>query len=148
MKPKAIIIAVLALGLTSVAMSQTMQVTSYVENTHVSPKLGTAITYLFPGMIEAGAFYQQSATPIEQEYGRPLREEREFLGAYMAYPFFIGDKWNVKLNVRTGISNKENFVITPAVQGTYALFRQIKIMAGVGTRNFRPTLMAGFKLTL
>jgi hypothetical protein len=119
-----------------------------VERTHIGPKVGTATTYEFANLMEVGIFYQQATTKLEAEYGRPLMVENQFMGITMAAPLLSAGPILVKLNVRTGISNGQNFVITPALLGSLKILKRIDFQTGVGTRNFKPTLVASasFKL--
>lgn len=136
-------------GLFSTRMyAQELSASTYLEKTHISPKVGTTVGVQFASDIEVGGFYQQSADPVEREYGRPLTEEREFYGVFFAYPVIGNDNANVKMNVRTGVSNGENFVITPSLYANYTPFRNITISSGVGTRALRPTLLASLKINL
>lgn len=139
--------ALLVAAVTAVS-AQGVQASTYMEKTHISPKLGTAVGYAFNNAIEVGGFYQKSTVELQAEKGRPLMSENEFYGAYVAYPLVGNQKANVKLNIRTGVSNGENFVITPSFQGNLKATKLISIGAGVGVRSFRPTMMASLKINL
>ena len=145
---KITILTIMVMALSGAASAQKLNASTYIEKTHISPKIGTSLGVIFQSNIEVGGFYQQSADPIEREYGRPLMEEREFYGVFFAYPVIGSNKANVKLNVRTGVSNNENFVITPGLLANYSPVKQVTVSGGVGTRAFRPTLLAGVKINL
>ena len=57
---KIISISIIILGLATQVMSQQLKVTSYLETTSVSPKLGVAISRVSEYGIEYGGFYQES----------------------------------------------------------------------------------------
>lgn len=134
--------------ITSGLSAQNLQTSTYVEQTRVSPKLGTSIGYEFSDAIEVGAFFQRAAEQQEAEAGRPLRSENQFYGAYFAYPVFARKMADLKFNVRTGVSNGENFVITPSLMANFKPLKNISIGGGVGTRAFRPTYMASIRISL
>lgn len=150
---KRIIIILIALGIllagtALVSNAQQMQVKTYVEHTHISPKFGTALGWNLAGDVEVGGFFQQAADLAQPEYGRPLRVENQFYGAYFGYPMYAGRITEIKLNVRTGVSNGENFVITPSILANFKPTRNLSIGGGIGTRAFRPTFMASLSLNL
>lgn len=139
--------AVLLISATTLS-AQNLQTVTYLEQTHMNPKLGTSIGYEFSDNIEIGGFFQRAATQQEAEPGRPLRTENEFYGAYFAYPVFSKKLADLKFNIRTGISNGENFVITPSLIANFKPLKNISIGGGLGTRSFRPTYMASIKINL
>ncbi|RED97004.1 hypothetical protein [Marinoscillum furvescens] len=129
--------------------AQGFQATTYIERTHVSPKVGTAVGYEFnQTQIEVGGFFQQSTVELQAEAGRPLTSEMNFIGAYFAYPLLNKGIASLKLNVRTGVSNGENFSITPSILANVKPLRNISLGAGVGTRSLRPTFMASIRFHL
>lgn len=132
------------------AIGQQLQASVYLEQTHISPKLGTAIGYQFNGAyrFEVGGFYQKSTIELHAEAGRPLKSENEFYGAFFAYPLLDGKWTSVKVNIRTGVSNGENFVITPALLADIKPLKHIHLGGGIGIRSFRPTYMATVKFNL
>lgn len=129
--------------------AQGFQASTYIERTHVSPKVGTAVGYEFSKtQIEVGGFFQQSTVQLEAEAGRPMTSEMNFIGAYFAYPLVNKGIANLKLNVRTGVSNGENFSITPSVLANVKPLKNISLGAGIGTRALRPTFMASVRFHL
>ena len=143
------IVAVALVMVAGFASAQQLVATSYVEQTVVSPKLGTSVGVVFNNEIEVGGFYQQSTQSTAPEsVGLPPRTEQEFAGAFVAYPITQDNLVDVKLNVRVGVSNGQNFVITPALQGNIQATKKISLDAGLGVRSFRPTMMAGIKIKL
>lgn len=132
----------------SLVKGQGFQAKTYIEKTHVSPKFGTAIGYVFGDQIEVGGFFQRASVQEQAEYGRPLQSENEFYGAYFAYPLLSGKTAHLKLNVRTGVSNGENFAITPSLQASYQPLKFLSVGGGIGARAFRPTYMATISIKL
>lgn len=145
---KFLLTSILILISISILKAQGLQASTYIERTVVGPKVGTAIGYSFSDLIEVGGFYQRATEMAEAEAGRPLREENEFYGAYFGYPLLSAQKSVIKLNVRTGVSNGENFVITPSLMGSYSPMQLVKIGGGIGVRAFKPTVMASLTLRL
>lgn len=128
--------------------AQHVQTTTYIEQTHISPKLGTSVGYSFADHIEVGAFFQRATEQQEAEPGRLLKSENEFYGAYFAYPVFSRRMADIKFNVRTGVTNGENFVITPSLMATFKPLKNINIGGGIGTRSFKPSYMATIRINL
>lgn len=129
-------------------IAQGLQARTYLERTTVGPKMGTAISYNFKDKFELGGFYQQAMEMSNPESGRPLKAENTFCGAYFGYPLMSSPITTVKLNVRTGLSNGENFVITPSIIGTFHPIKLLNIGGGIGIRSLRPTLLATLSLNL
>jgi hypothetical protein len=149
MKKVRVTIAAALMMVAGFASAQQLVATSYVEQTVASPKLGTSVGVVFNNAIEVGGFYQQSTQRTASEsVALPPRTEQAFAGAFVAYPITQANLVNVKLNVRVGVSNGQNFVITPAVKANLQATKKISLDAGLGVRSFRPTLMAGIKIKL
>lgn len=141
----------LVLVLTSigfVAQAQSLTASSYIEKTIIGPKVGTAIGYEFIDHVEVGGFYQKAINTSNNEETRSRWFEKEFYGAYLAYPVFDDFNTTVKLNIRTGVSNGENFLITPSILANYNLFEKISVGGGIGVRTLRPTWQANVKIRL
>ena len=145
MKKLILSFAIFALGAT--AASAQINARLYTEVTHVSPKIGTAVTYSLPGCvgdIELGVFYQKSASQIGDPSERMQTPyEKEFYGLLTSFTMLDKSFFELDLDLRTGIANGSNFVITPSVNAGLKLGQQLKINAGIGTRCFRPTYTAG-----
>lgn len=126
--------------------AQKLIVKTYVEKTHMSPKTGTAIGFENRYLWEYGAFFQEASLMesfLMSEAAKealPRHYEKEFAGIYFAVPVMSREHFTVKANVRTGVSNGENFVITPSLLADYKLAEHIRLGMGVGSRAFRPTL--------
>lgn len=135
--------------LTGLALSgQSFQTSAYFESTHIGPKLGTTVGYAFDSRIEVGGFYQNATGDVPQrEDGYKINEE-EFYGAYFNYPVAGNETVNLKFNVRTGVTNGENFIITPSLLASYQPFKILSVGTGAGVRNFRPTLQASVRINL
>lgn len=140
------IILAIMIAATLSANAQGITVASYVEQTSVSPKLGYMLGYTFDSEIpvEVGAFFHNElmnpANGQTEFYNK--RRETSFVGAYFNYPAVVGHKFDLYLQIRTGVVNKENFTITPSLEGRMKLTKQLHIATAVGTRCFRPTAMA------
>ena len=143
-----VLVFLLILVGSSFAQGQGLQARTYLEHTHISPKFGTSVGFIFGDQIEVGGFFQRAAVQEQAEYGRPLQSENEFYGAYFAYPLLAGEMAAIKFNVRTGVSNGENFVITPSVMTSYRPLKNLSVGGGVGVRAFRPTYMASISIRL
>jgi hypothetical protein len=121
----------------------------YTEVTHVSPKLGTAITYSVPGYIgdiELGVFYQKSASEVgdpSEAFQTPY--EKEFYGILTSFTMLDKQIFELDIDIRTGMANGSNFVVTPSVRGGLKMGK-ISLSAGIGTRCFRPTYTAGISV--
>lgn len=140
---------ILLLFAPSIVSSQSFKASTYMEQTHISPKLGTTVGYSFDSQIEIGGFYQSASTGQSRNSESTSREqEEEFFGAYFSYPVATGEKTGLQFNIRTGVVNGENFLITPSLLGNYRIMKTVSVGAGVGIRTFRPTLQAGIKLNL
>lgn len=137
--------AILAINLAS---AQQIVGTTYVEKTHISPKLGYAIGFVISDLqMEVGAFHQNTITKIDlSESYMAQFYERTFSGIYMNYPVLSHRGFDVKFNIRMGVTNKENFAITPSVKLDYQLIRNLKITTGIGIRAFQPTYQSGIAL--
>ena len=148
MKTQTTLLAILLVFFAMSVQAQTLSMSTYVEQTKVSPKLGTRVGIEFVNQIGLGGFYQKSAIALEAEYGRPMTSENVFYGMYFGYPLMNRGAMDLKLNIRTGVTNGENFTITPSVQSSFRLLQKVSLEAGVGVRSFRPTAMAGLRINL
>jgi hypothetical protein len=148
MKAVKTILPIILILVSFLSVGQGLEASTYIERTVVSPKLGTSIGYVFDNNFEVGGFYQQSAEGISSEQPKPFLYEKEMYGAFVACPLVASRKANLKLNIRTGVSNGENFVITPSFQGNFQAARMVTLGAGVGVRALRPTMMASLKINI
>ena len=150
---KPLLFLVLLLLIMSIASAQKVIVRTYIEKTHMSPKTGTAIGFENKFRWEYGAFFQEASLmesfmmTEEELEALPHVYEKEFAGVYFAVPIISREQFVVKANVRTGMSNGENFVITPSVLADFQPMKHISIGMGVGSRAFRPTLQASVALS-
>lgn len=131
-----------------VSSAQNIAVGSYIEQTQVGPKIGTSIGFNTSMNVEFGGFYQKAVEQVAPEGVRPWTYEREFYGAYFNYPIVEGNITALKFNVRTGVTNGENFLITPSLLGSISPVKAVKIGAGLGMRAFRPTLRGSISIKL
>tara|TARA_Y100000310_G_C20681223_1_gene816075 strand:+ start:2327 stop:2899 length:573 start_codon:yes stop_codon:yes gene_type:complete len=135
-------------ALTTVVFGQDISLNSYVEQTEVGPKVGTSVGYYGKSGIEVGGFYQKAVEGTAPEGASPWNYEKEFYGAYFTYPVVSGYLFDLGFNVRTGVSNDENFVITPSILTSISPIQQIKIGAGLGVRAMRPTIQGSITIRL
>ena len=150
---KHILLILLFVGVLGTASAQKMIIRTYVEKTHMSPKTGTAIGFENRFLWEYGAFFQEASLMESflmseaEKAALPRHYEKDLTGIYFAVPVIARESFIVKANVRTGVSNGENFVITPSVLADYMPVKHVRIGVGVGSRAFRPTLQASFALS-
>jgi hypothetical protein len=132
-----------------VATAQQLTAKAYVEKTNLNLKNGMGVGFNFANDAEVGGFYQESAGFGNMEQ-QPLSTfvEQEFYGIYGAYPLMNRRVVDVKYQVRTGVSNGQNFVITSSILTDVMVMNRIKVGAGVGSRNFRPTLQSSISIAL
>lgn len=143
------LILLAALTATTIAYGQGFTAATYFEYTHISPKAGTNVGFEFTTGVELGAFYQNAVN--YQSTGNEWKDrmiEREFIGVYFAYPMYNSRYFNTKLNVRTGVTNGENFKITPAITANFTPYKRFAVGAGIGARGFRPTGLVSLRMTL
>lgn len=151
---KQLLLPLLLVAILGTANAQKVIVRTYIEKTHMSPKTGTAIGFENKHLWEFGAFFQEASlmesfmmSEIEKE-ALPRHYEKDFTGIYFAVPVRVRENLVLKANIRTGVSNGENFVITPSVLANYQLLNNFRIGMGVGSRSFRPTLQASVSFVL
>ncbi len=145
---KQLLLLLLFVTVLGTASAQKVIVRTYVEKTNMSLKTGTAIGFENQFNWEFGAFFQEASLmesfmmSDEDLEALPHQYEKEFTGIYFAVPIVSREQYIVKANVRTGVTNGENFAITPSVLADYTPIKHLKIGMGVGVRGFRPTLQA------
>lgn len=150
MKKYLLLISLLITVLKTV-IAQQVVVTAYVEKTHVGPKSGTSIGHLNEYGWEYGAFYQESSLlesmlSEQQRALLPRFYEREFFGAYFTVPLVDTDLLSVRTQIRTGVVNREYFIITPSFLGDIRASKNIRFGLGVGTRALRPTWQLSYSM--
>ncbi len=126
--------------MTTFTFGQDLLLKSYVEQTIVGPKVGTSVGFMVMSGIEVGGFYQKAVDGAAPEGANKWNFEEQFYGAFFTYPVVNKRTFDLGFNVRTGVSNGENFVITPSLLASISPIRSVKIGAGVGIRGLRPTL--------
>lgn len=134
-----------------VASAQQFILKTYAEKTSVSIKSGTAIGIENGFGWEYGGFFQESSLmesllSEEAKKGLPRFYEREFYGLYFAVPVVDTNYLTLKAQVRSGVSNGQNFVITPSVLADYSPFNHIRLGVGLGVRAFRATMQGSFSI--
>jgi hypothetical protein len=133
---------------------QSMNVSSYIEKTPVSPKIGISIGYNFQYKvhgysrlmeIEVGGFYQKSSVELE-ETGGILPYEKDLLGLYFESTIVRFNHLKLDFGVRVGYQNNENFILTPNAKTSLLLGERLEIGAGLGLRQFMPTTIINIKI--
>lgn len=142
------LITTLALVFSLGLMAQEVVVASYMEQTKVGSKAGLAVGYTFPYGITVGGFYQEIPAIIASDEVDTYYCERNFTGAYFGVPISERRLVDMAFNVRMGVSNGENFLITPSIWSYMKPVKVVNIGLGVGVRAFRPTLQASLNLKL
>ncbi|WP_370087437.1 hypothetical protein [Ekhidna sp.] len=150
---KQLLLSLLFATVLGTVSAQKVVVRTYVEKTNMSLKTGTAIGFENKFNWEYGAFFQEASLmesfmmSKEDLEELPHMYEKDFVGIYFAVPIVSREQYLVKANVRTGITNGENFVITPSVLADYKPIKHLIIGMGVGVRGLRPTLQASVALS-
>lgn len=149
MKKLALLVILLVVEVAS-TQSQNMAVRSYTEFTHVSPKHGVLLTRENLEGFKYGIFYQREIdnSGVAREGLAKKIHEVSFSGAYIAFPFINKEKVSLDFEIRTGVKNGQYFSITPSLSGKYNLNKRMGVTAGIGTRNFNATMMAGLSINL
>ncbi len=124
------------IALSQALMAQEVAISTYMERTMIGNKMGLAVGYKFPYGITVGGFYQEAPSFLGEPEAKPHTYERVFTGSYIAVPM----NKHMDFNVRTGVSNGRNFLITPSVWGYLNVLKTLDLGAGIGVRSFRPTL--------
>ncbi len=159
MKKSATLILLLGFFISSPVFSQSLVVSTYLEQTKMSPKIGTSIGYnITPERkkkvssfgVEMGLFYQESLVEFKtaevNAYQQPY--ENTFLGAYIEVPVIMFNNMTVDINVRTGTQNLQNFCISPSLKINYEIGGLVAIGAGVGSRSMQHTIMFHAKMRI
>lgn len=133
------------------ASAQQFILKTYVEKTKIGMKSGTAFGIENRYGWEYGGYYQESSLmesllSNEEKAVLPRFYEREFYGMYFSAPLLDSKYVILKAHVRTGVSNGENFVITPSILADYSPSRHIRFGVGIGSRAFRPTLQGSLSI--
>ncbi len=120
-----------------------LQLKTYIERTVTGPKLGIGLGIKGHGGYEYGGFYQEAQllgpTSSDITSTKPYPYEKTFYGLYGTGTLLTRRWYDLKLQARMGITNKENFIITPSVIGRVKLANWISLETGLGFRQFRPT---------
>ena len=134
---------ILILAAASMCNAQELKLTTYIEKTKMSPKLGHSLGVVFPGYlgdIEVGGFYQKNMlTNTAETTSKRVIMEEQFYGFYVGISFIQRDKINVNFNLRVGLVNESMLAITPSVFTDFMLSNALGFGLGVGMRNLQPT---------
>ncbi|MEP1343809.1 hypothetical protein [Ekhidna sp.] len=150
---KQLLLPIFFIAFLGTVSAQSVIIRTYVEKTHMSPKTGTSIGFENRFSWEFGAFFQEASLmesfmmSEDQREALPREYEEEFSGIYFAVPITVREKFVVKANVRTGMTNGENFAITPSILADYKPMKHVRIGMGIGTRSFRPTMQGSISFT-
>jgi len=151
---KKVLVIISSFLIASATMGQRLVTSSYVEYTSVSPKTGLSIGAVNYYGWEYGGFYQdakvlESVLMSETKLSKlPRRYERVFYGAYFTVPLTNLLSGELKLNVRTGVINNENFVITPSLLADFRLNQLLSVGGGLGVRALAPTVQTRITIKL
>jgi hypothetical protein len=148
MKTARILPFTLAMMIAGVLYGQGLHVSTYAEQTKLSTKLGTAIGFNLPYDFAVGGFYQQRMQSLPDEPRLRYTEEWEFFGLYGSGRVFTSQYFEIDAMVRMGVTNRENFAISPSFIGTYRPAKRIEFNMGMGVRCFNPTLIGGVTINL
>jgi hypothetical protein len=144
---KKLIVFISVLILAHIGYSQSLSARTYIERTSAGSKMGTSVGFENELGFEFGGFYQESMGNMEE--GTSTRfYEREFFGIYGAAPLVQRASYDLKFQVRMGVSNRENFLITPSLLAKYHVFKIVSIGGGIGVRSFRPTFQGSITIKL
>ena len=154
MKTSILIIVMLVVVL-GTANAQQAVTRVYNEKTKIGLKTGVAVGYESRYGIELGGFYQE-ADLLDKVFNKnessqsvkPRQYEKQFYGVYFGARITSSNWYDLKFNVRTGVTNGENFAITPSVLANVIATKNVQLTVGVGSRAFRPTLQTGISVKL
>ncbi|MEQ6118402.1 hypothetical protein, partial [Reichenbachiella sp. MALMAid0571] len=127
---------ILILAAASCSNAQELKLSTYIEKTKMSPKLGHSLGLVFPGYLgdmEVGGFYQRNMLSHNAETtSKKQIIEEQFYGFYMGISFIQRQKVNVNFNVRTGLVNGSLLAITPSVFSDFMLSDALGFGLGLG----------------
>ena len=134
---------ILILAAATCCNAQELKLSTYIEKTKMSPKLGHSLGLVFPGYLgdmEVGGFYQKNmlTNRVETTSKRVIMEE-QFYGFYIGISFIQREKINVNFNLRAGLVNDSMLAITPSVFSDFMLSNALGFGLGLGMRNLQPT---------
>lgn len=133
--------------------SQRIIIKTYVEKTQMSPKTGTSLSYENSYGWELGGFFQESSLMEtmtmnnEERADLPRFYEKEFYGAFFSVPVKRSEMVDVKVQIRTGVTNGQNFTITPSLLADYKPLRNVRLGLGMGVRMLRPTMQGSVSIS-
>ncbi len=150
---KRLLFVLVLTGVLGTTSAQQFVLRTYLEKTKISVKTGSSFGVENRYGWEYGGFYQQSLLMEsflgnEEKTNLPRFYEKEFYGMYFAAPVIVSSGIVLKAQVRTGVSNGANFVITPSLLADYKPSRHIRFGVGLGSRAFRPTMQGSLSIIL
>lgn len=134
----------LVLLLSQTLIAQEVAISTYIERTMIGNKMGFAVGYKFPYGITVGGFYQEAPSFFSEPESKPYAYERVFTGSYIVVP--VND--HIDFNVRTGVSNGRNFMISPSLWGYLKVMKALDLGVGIGARSFHPTLQTSIRFRI
>jgi hypothetical protein len=131
---------ILILGAVIQCSAQGIKISSYMEATYSTPKLGTSATILLPGYMgdyEIGGFYQKKLDVIINDVNTK-QIENTLYGFQVGAEFLHMRRFNVNFSIRVGLTDQSLLIILPSLGAEYMLTSIIGVGAGVSYRNFVP----------
>lgn len=95
------------------------------ENQYYKTSYGTVV----------GVFYQSVLIKQKQPNNFRHTRERIFYGAYTEFIFNSSRKITISFNIRTGVQNGVNFVITPMLKTGVRVSPKVKLEAGLSQKG-------------
>ncbi len=141
-------IVILSMVAAGDVVCQQLFVETYFEQTPTSPKMGVAMGYTCGVNYQVGGFYQNYEPALSSSDVRNPLVEREFFGLFASVIVKEWDSFSLSLKARTGIANREHFVISPGFQVDYEPIRRLHLLGGVAFRTLTPSALVGIRFDL
>ncbi len=140
-----VILSVVAAGN---VVCQQLFVETYFERTPASPKMGVALGYTCGVNYQIGGFYQNCEPAASSSDARNPLVEREFFGLFASVIVKEWDSFSLSLRAKTGIANRQHFVISPGLHMDYEPIRRLHFQGGVALRTLTPSALLGIRFDL
>ena len=138
---KVLPIILILTAISQCSSAQGIKVSSYMEATYATPKLGTSATVLLPGIMgayEFGGFYQKKLDVIINDVDSK-QIENALYGLQFGAEFLQNRRFNAYVSVRIGVADASRLVILPSMGAEYMLNSIMGVGAGISYRNFVPS---------
>jgi hypothetical protein len=152
-----ILLTLLELLISNSVNGQSISVSSFIEHTIVSPKIGVSLGYIIEYdiedcnrqmKIEVGGYYQKNYAEFKDK-GKQLQNEKSNVGLYLESTFLQFHKLEFDFNIRAGIQNSDNLLIMPSIKSEVQIVKRLKIGASIGLRNnITPSIIYSVKILL